>query len=134
MKKLFLLFFLLLFISCGNKKNARELNFEDEETVYICTGASSIRYHSLQDCRGLERCSGSIEKVSKSYAESIGRTPCKICYWNAINQSYDRDNFLSLIFFEIKVGTQWAHDFRNKQKQKSQILKNKAFAISLWGT
>lgn len=80
MKKLLPLFLVLLFISCGNKKNAKELNPGDDETVYICTGESSVRYHSSPDCRGLERCSGSVEKVSKSYAESIGRTPCRICY------------------------------------------------------
>ncbi len=52
----------------------------DDETVYICTGETSTKYHSDPDCRGLGRCSGEIEKVSEDEAEEMGRTPCRICY------------------------------------------------------
>lgn len=30
----------------------------NDESVYICTGESSTKYHSDHDCRGLSRCSG----------------------------------------------------------------------------
>lgn len=48
--------------------------------VYICTGEGAYSYHRTKSCRGLNRCSASIKCVSKSHAESIGRTPCGICY------------------------------------------------------
>jgi hypothetical protein len=50
------------------------------EQVYICTGPSAKRYHKSASCRGLSRCSGEIIKVSKSEAQSRGKTPCKMCY------------------------------------------------------
>lgn len=31
-------------------------------TVYICTGPKARKYHSNPNCRGLNRCSGSIKK------------------------------------------------------------------------
>lgn len=49
-------------------------------TVYICTGPKARKYHSSQNCRGLNRCSGSIKSLSVSVAQSKGFTPCKICY------------------------------------------------------
>jgi hypothetical protein len=52
----------------------------NESTVYICTGPNSKRYHKYYDCRGLGRCSGDIKAVSVSKAQSLGRTPCKVCY------------------------------------------------------
>ena len=48
--------------------------------VYICTGPESKRYHSNSNCRGLNKCSASIEKVTVAKAKSMKRTPCKICY------------------------------------------------------
>ena len=48
--------------------------------VYICTGEKAYSYHKTNHCRGLNRCSASIKCVSLSYAKSIGRTPCGICY------------------------------------------------------
>ena len=52
----------------------------NESTVYICTGPNSKRYHKYYDCRGLGRCSGDIKAISVSKAQSLGRTPCKVCY------------------------------------------------------
>lgn len=48
--------------------------------VYICTGPESKRYHSNSNCRGLNKCSASIEKVTVAKAKSMKRTACKICY------------------------------------------------------
>ena len=51
-----------------------------EHYVYICTGPKSYRYHSNSDCRGLNNCSASIEKVTLAKAKAMKRTACKICY------------------------------------------------------
>lgn len=51
-----------------------------ETYVYICTGPQSKRYHKTTECKGLERCSKDIKKVTLAHAEDMGRTPCKICY------------------------------------------------------
>ena len=48
--------------------------------VYMCTGPSSKRYHKTDKCKGLVKCSKEVVKVEKSYAESKGKTPCKMCY------------------------------------------------------
>ena len=48
--------------------------------VYICTGPDSKRYHRNSDCRGLNNCSASIERVTLAKAKSMKRTSCKICY------------------------------------------------------
>lgn len=48
--------------------------------VYICTGPQSETYHKSDDCTGLRRCSGTIEKMSKKDAKSIGRRACRFCY------------------------------------------------------
>ena len=50
------------------------------EYVYICTGPQSKRYHKTKNCKGLDRCSKEVIKVTKAFAEEKGRTPCKGCY------------------------------------------------------
>lgn len=52
----------------------------NENAVYICTGPNSKRYHRHSGCSGLDRCSEEIVAVSVSKAQSMGRTPCKLCY------------------------------------------------------
>lgn len=70
MKKLILsLCILTLLIGCS-----------DSSEVYICTGPQSETYHKSDDCTGLRRCSGTIEKMSKKDAKSIGRRACRFCY------------------------------------------------------
>ncbi len=54
---------------------------ENSETVYICTGKYSKRYHAYSDCSGLNNCKGDIIAISKKKAQNLGRTPCKICYY-----------------------------------------------------
>lgn len=48
--------------------------------VYICTGPQAKVYHSKESCRGLNKCSGSIKKVTEVKAKSMGRRRCKICF------------------------------------------------------
>lgn len=63
----------------GKDKPSTDEN-EGGETVFICSGSTSKRYHSDPDCRGLSNCTGEIEEVSEEEAEDMGRTPCQICY------------------------------------------------------
>lgn len=44
--------------------------------VYICNGPYSKKYHLIEDCRGLNRCSTNIEKVTLDKAKAKGRTLC----------------------------------------------------------
>ena len=44
--------------------------------VYICNGSKSTKYHLTDDCRGLNRCSTAIEKVTLKEAQDKGRTIC----------------------------------------------------------
>ncbi|MCB0643392.1 MAG: hypothetical protein KDC44_17200 [Phaeodactylibacter sp.] len=46
------------------------------QTVYICTGPQSKRYHYDADCRGLTNCSKTVQAVSLSDARKMGRTLC----------------------------------------------------------
>lgn len=93
MKKFLLIFSLaILFLSACSDNNSEKYGISsvyaanlqtratNETTVYICTGPNSKRYHKHSDCRGLGKCSGEIEAVTVSKAESMGRTPCKWCY------------------------------------------------------
>lgn len=68
-KKLFFVILIsLLLISC-----------KDGKKVYICTGYSSRCYHNSENCIGLRKCGGDIEKISVVNAEKKGRRPCKMC-------------------------------------------------------
>lgn len=51
-----------------------------ETYVYICTGPKATKYHRTDKCRGLEKCSKNVIKVTQAYAEEMGRSKCKICY------------------------------------------------------
>lgn len=79
MKKIILISFAFLtLLSCGSSTTSNEDTTADD--VYICTGASSRKYHVSPECKGLKRCSAEIIAVTIKEAESEGKTPCKICY------------------------------------------------------
>jgi hypothetical protein len=63
-------------ISFGNFSDCLPTN---DNTVYICTGNSSKKYHANSKCRGLGGCKGTIKAISKEEAIKMGRTPCGIC-------------------------------------------------------
>lgn len=71
----------LLFAQAFFAQPVQERN-EQDTTVYICTGSSSKCYHKTDKCKGISRCSKEILEVKKSYADSIGRKACKMCYKN----------------------------------------------------
>jgi len=45
-------------------------------TVFVCNGKSSKRYHFKKNCRGLSNCRSSISEVSIEEAKKRGRTLC----------------------------------------------------------
>lgn len=75
MRAKLILLFAFIFLSCNTKKAS-----DSRDTVYICTGGSSERFHSDKNCKGLRRCSGNVIEVTSGEAIGMGRTPCKICY------------------------------------------------------
>lgn len=77
MKWVFLLITALLASCSSNPKQTKhELN---PDCVYVCSGQSAKRYHSVNDCMGLSRCSGEIAEMTIEDAENKGKTPCKMC-------------------------------------------------------
>lgn len=63
--------FLCFTVACNTQENGM---------VYICTGPKATTYHKTQKCRGLNKCSGRILKVTVKQAKEKHRKPCKICY------------------------------------------------------
>ena len=51
-------------------------SFAVETQVYICKTKSSKKYHYSKSCRGLSRCSTTIEGVTIKKAKALGRTLC----------------------------------------------------------
>ena len=71
---------LTLMLLAGNATTNNTVNLANETYVYICTGPKSKRYHCTKNCRGLNSCSESIEKVTLTKAKELGRDACGICY------------------------------------------------------
>jgi hypothetical protein len=46
------------------------------ETVYICGGPYSKKYHYDKNCSGLSNCSTEIYSISKKESQNMGRTLC----------------------------------------------------------
>lgn len=79
MKQFVILFILISAQLFGTQSTAEHLS-KSENYVYICTGPKATKYHSTSSCRGLNKCSKDIIKVTQTYAEDKGRKKCKICY------------------------------------------------------
>lgn len=47
--------------------------------AYYCASGNTVKYHASPSCRGLTRCSASVEKLALSDAQAR-MNPCKICY------------------------------------------------------
>ena len=84
MKKLLAISILALLASCGNpdrqQGSVHGIMGQREQTVYVCTGPMSQCYHTTPYCKGLERCSKTVEAVSVTEAIEAGRRPCKWCH------------------------------------------------------
>lgn len=55
------------------------LDTPKENYVLICNSNTAYAYHSHR-CSGLSKCTHSISEIQKSEANSLGRSPCKICF------------------------------------------------------
>jgi hypothetical protein len=49
--------------------------------VYICDSQTAKACHAFESCRGLNRCTHAVVKVTKKEAEEeYGREKCQVCY------------------------------------------------------
>lgn len=75
--------------SCGGSNERKESEQVEQseqikqesphDCVYVCTGCSAKRYHSVEFCEGLSSCGGDILEMSIDEAVNHGRTPCRMC-------------------------------------------------------
>lgn len=80
MKRAIIILAVLFIASCDNANTSvHNLMGKRDATVYVCTGPMSHCYHTSRNCKGLERCSKTIEAVSITEAIQAGRRPCKWC-------------------------------------------------------
>ena len=85
--KQFLSFLLLLTLTLSGttsysqaKKKKAPVAKKVETVVYICGGSSAYAYHTSSSCRGLNRCTHGVSKVTQTEAvKTHGRKACKIC-------------------------------------------------------
>lgn len=49
------------------------------EVFYICNGPNAYAYHTSESCRGLNRCSTTLQKINKAQTKEKKRRPCKMC-------------------------------------------------------
>ena len=51
------------------------------DSAYICDSKTAYAYHKYKNCRGLNRCTHRIVKISIDDAKNVYyRSACKICY------------------------------------------------------
>jgi hypothetical protein len=53
---------------------------ENSETVYICDSKNATKYHSKENCGGLQNCKAEIKEIKKSEAIRLDRTECLKCW------------------------------------------------------
>lgn len=76
------IFGLLVLVACScssDRDHGQEKHAIDEDCVYVCAGRKAKRYHSVDDCKGLTKCSGRVVEVTLEEAEEMGKTPCRMC-------------------------------------------------------
>lgn len=65
--------------------NRLDKDFIDEvepwDTVFICLGSGSKKFHSTMACPGMQNCNSGAEAITREEAEDIGRTHCRRCYY-----------------------------------------------------
>ena len=54
------------------------------DTVYICTGSGSKRFHSSDTCAGIEQCTKKKIAVTRAEAEKRHRSFCQRCYQDTL--------------------------------------------------
>ena len=79
MKKLLLLIFgISIFFSFTTSDVCNTFTTSDlsNDSVYVCKGKYSKKYHYKSNCRGLSNCKPDVVKVSLDDAKRLGRTLC----------------------------------------------------------
>jgi hypothetical protein len=62
-------------------RTVRTDSYRSDDQVYICDSQTANAYHSNQSCRGLNRCTHAVVKVTKKEAEEkYDRVKCQMCY------------------------------------------------------
>ena len=67
----------LLLLLFSATANPTEIQSQQPQTVYICTGRYAKTYHAKNNCKGLNNCKARIKAIS--IAKVGKRKPCKIC-------------------------------------------------------
>lgn len=49
------------------------------QTVYVCSGSSTSKYHIDKNCRGLKSCGSPVKSTTIAAMTKQGRSACKIC-------------------------------------------------------
>ena len=63
---------LLCCVSCGESSHKRvSVPTNPNAKVWVCTGSSSKRYHAYDNCKGLSKCSASVDEVTLEEAEMM---------------------------------------------------------------
>lgn len=83
MKKVHLILLLIFSFVLGNVS---------AQSVTICNGKYSKRYHTSADCSGLNNCKGGLSTVSLSDAVRMGRTPCQTCHPRTLSPGPNSNN------------------------------------------
>lgn len=52
---------------------------QDTAKVFVCTGPTAYACHLIQDCDGLQKCNGTIKRITVKEAKKQGRKLCGYC-------------------------------------------------------
>ena len=55
------------------------------DTVWICTGSNSKRFHSSDSCAGVSSCTKEVRPVTREEAEKRRRSFCHLCFRDSID-------------------------------------------------
>lgn len=69
---------LIILASCGGHHKPEKYE-ADPDCVYVCSGRNARRYHSVDNCKGISKCSGEVIEMTIEEAENEYKTPCRIC-------------------------------------------------------
>ena len=56
------------------------MSFSPDTSVYFCDSSTSVAYHASENCKGLNKCTHNIIRITVNDAIGRGKRACKICY------------------------------------------------------
>ena len=83
--------FALVTTSCVNEEEEQKAarveisTVQPSDTVFICTGSASKRFHATDSCSGVSNCTKEVRGVTRAEAEAKKRTFCHTCFRDSIN-------------------------------------------------